>query len=176
MSCKYLKSHILLLYLCFNVLFSCKEKCSEISVPEIKQVLFAAYENPETFDDFVSANRDLFNSDFMECFNNNLDMMRAIEEDEREICDDAHVFGSDFWHQCHNEVDQNYGNAVAFNTAILNAINGVRSFGNSDAGKTLIAMKLLFPQDYSFMINFLKSYTNEIAVKCESCEKVFFLS
>lgn len=161
---------LLICFYCLIIISSCRETCYTISVPEIRQVAFFAYENPETFDDFISNNQDMFDSEFMACLNSNIEKMRELEKNERELCDDAHVSGSDFWHQCHDEVDQNYGNAVMAHKAILNAINGVQPWNQSEIGKTLILWKQLFQEDYLFIIDLLKTITRDIPVECEICD------
>ncbi len=165
---------ILITYSLFSLLTGCKGKeCSNETFPVLGDVMIRAYGNPESFDNYVQNNPDIFDKKFTSCLQEWIAELEKIEKKEREHCDDVYVSG-DFWNQCIDEVNANYNNAILLASEVLNVIQG-SSFSQSTYGSYLIYTSQTDPPLHQFSVALVEAFYREYPTECRVCkEKGFF--
>lgn len=155
------------------IFFSCKDECN--TSYSLYEAYYQAVIFPENFDGYVQNNTINFNEDFYDCLN---DKRQNIEDkiiEEQQFCDEAHEQGSDFWHDCYDDIDQTYGGMYNALGAIKEVTNNGKSYESTSFGFTMMLGKNMMGQsDWEYLMGTLIPDTREF-LKCTKCEKKFFL-
>ena len=149
----------------------CGKDCHTIET--LYDTYYEAVVYPENFNEYVQNNRDQFNDDFFYCLDEKRNWAQKKIEEGYKICDETFVQGDDFWHQCYDDVDQEYGGYLG----VLNAINQVTR-NNVPFEQTEGALLILSKQTIGFEeYESLMSQTIMASKKthfCERCERKLF--
>ena len=143
--------------------------CRQEPYPLMGEVALAALQNPESFDSFIAQNREQLDGQFQECMQQRIALYARIAEEERATCDEVYTFGSDFWHDCIEDVEQSYDLGIIFMNDILRSINGT-PFAQTDYGGLLILYKQLDPTLYNQAVQLNAQILNEVTDTCEICD------
>ena len=153
----------------------CGRECEDIKI--LYETYYQAVVYPEQYDNYVQNNKVKFNKDFFSCLDEKRDDVAKTIEEEYEICDRAHTQGSDFWHQCYDDVAQQYGGFYGILTAITEVTRYNKSFEQTVYGAYLIYSKkyMMGESDYESLMRQIVP-TLEASLTCEKCKKKFCLS
>lgn len=165
---------ICLLLFIVSCCLGCTPRCEDIKI--LYETYYQAGVYPEQFDNYVQNNKAKFNNDFFSCLDEKRDDVAKNIEEEYELCDRAHTQGSEFWHQCYDDVDQQWGGIYGVLAAITEVTRNNKSFVQTDYGLYLILVKQeMGANDYESMMKQLAPTIEEF-LTCEKCKKKFFLS
>ncbi len=171
MDCK----HQTLIFL-FSALFitGCSEDCRTVS--SVHPVYFNAVVYPESFDAYVQNNKSAFDKDFLSCLDDKISVAEKNAENERQLCDDTFVQGSDFWNACYDDIGPQHL-FIAYLSAIriVTTPGASLNFSQTETGAYLIISKqVIGAREYESLMSGIVSLLEE-GMECEYCEKRFFL-
>lgn len=163
----YLSLFLIICYVC------CGKVCRDIKT--LYEAYYQAVVYPERFDNYVQNNQNDFDEDFFSCLDEKRDEIERAIDERQELCDQTYIGGSEFWHQCYDEVDQEYAGLFG----VLNAINEVTRYNESfeqtvDGAQLIVLKQLMGISDWENTMISLVPTVEEILM-CERCENKFSL-
>lgn len=153
--------------------FGCKEEC--VTSYTLYEAYYQAVIYPENFDNYVQDNQMNFDDDFFNCLNDKKQDISDQIKKEQKLCDQAHVQGSDFWHDCYDEIDQEYVGTYNALIAIYEVAKNQKSFNQTDFGiYAIFGKNLIGKSEWENLMSQAVPANMEL-LECEKCEKKFFL-
>ena len=141
------------------------EDCKKVT--SVAPVFSAAMEFPETFDEYVSNNQNLFDEDFFRCLNQRLVEIKKNLDKKTEECE-KQFDGSDGWVGCYNENILGPENLLMILGTIKRVTAGETRWADTNTGLSLAVMKSSDPESWERLVAVFNEY--EADTYCTFCE------
>ena len=112
----------------------------------------AAMQYPEDFETYMADNPDKFSGKFDSCCTQVLDRQWDAYYDAQDECDDLYLEGSDWWNDCYDEADSDYGGVINLLDAMQRLANGEITYEESYIS-VIAGIKDMDPDSYNYAIS-----------------------